>query len=63
MKSESERAAYHRHLAEEHGDCLAEFIKEPAIREELCVQQALVAAYFARLYLAWHDAQTTEIPR
>ena len=61
MRSELHRAAYWRHLAEEHGDCLCEFVKEPAIRDELCVQQAQIAAHFANLYLGWLDEQTREI--
>jgi hypothetical protein len=55
------RPEYWKHLAEEHGDCLCWFIKEPAIREELSYQQAAIAAHFGRLYLEWLDEQTQEV--
>lgn len=61
MRSELHRAAYWRHLAEEHGDCLCEFVTEPAIRDELVYQQAAIAGHFANLYLGWLDEQTQEI--
>lgn len=42
--------AYWRHLAEEHGDCLRDFM-EAGVQPALCYEQAVIAAHFARLYL------------
>jgi len=54
-------ATYWKHLAEEHGDCLRFFMAEPAIREELCYQQAAIAFHFGRLYLEWLDETLSEM--
>lgn len=61
MRSELHRAAYWRHLAEEHGDCLCDFVREPAIRDELIYQQAAIAGHFAHLYLDWVDETLKEM--
>lgn len=61
MRSELHRAAYWRNLAEEHGDCLCEFVKEPAIRDDLVYQQAVIAFHFGNLYLGWLDETLKEM--
>lgn len=61
MRTLLSQAAYWKNLAEDHGDCLRDFVREPAIRDELVYQQAAIAGHFAHLYLGWLDEQTQEI--
>lgn len=54
-------AMYWRSLAEDHGDCLRDFVREPAIRDELVYQQAVIAFHFGNLYLGWVDETLREM--
>ena len=50
-----DRPSYWKHLAEEHGECLALFIAEPAIQPDVCYAQASIAGHFGRLFLRQFD--------
>jgi hypothetical protein len=50
-----------RYYAEEHGECLVDFMSTNAPMG-LLVEQTRIAAHFGRLWLAWLDAAEADIP-
>ena len=46
-----DRPSYWKHLAEEHGDCLCDFLRA-GVQPGLCYEQAVISAHFAHLYMS-----------